>query len=416
MSVRRVAVLAGLAMAPAAAMAASGARTVGFANLGGQAAEASIEEARGELKSHGYKGLESGALRASLEEPLPQGGTGGSATGLPLGRARNHLAAAREAFASFEYDRALGELAKVDELLVDREPSQPVMDILVQRHLLAGQVHEGRDKPDEALDSFRLVRHLDPGRGELDPGEYRPRVVSLYKKSRPTRANGTLALEVTPEAARVWIDGRSMGRAPVEATGLGPGPHWVVASAPGRRPHGQLVSVTAGKRRDFAMQLEAQPSGDRINELRRALAASNLRDEIEAGAAQLAAAADVDVMVMVRGRGDRVEGAAFDTARGELGAWAPLPSRGFWLVLTPSQALNDDDGGDDDDGNDGGSITKSDGGKGEDSRSWYQTGWGKGLIIGSGAVVAGAVLYFVLTSGSDTYTLGGWCFEGSDCR
>ena len=57
-----VAVLAGLTLAPAAAMAASGARTVGFANLGGQAAEASIEEARGELKGHGYKGLDSGAL------------------------------------------------------------------------------------------------------------------------------------------------------------------------------------------------------------------------------------------------------------------------------------------------------------------------------------------------------------------
>lgn len=410
MSVRRVAVLVGLFAAPAAAMA-SGARTVGFANLGGQAAEASIEEARGELKSHGYQAIDSGALRASLEEPLPVGG--GGATSLPLGRARNHLAAAREAFASFEYDRALAELAHIDELLLDREPSQPVIDILVQRHLLAGQVHEGRDRPDEALQSFRLVRHLDPGRGELDPGEYRPRVVSLYKKSRPTRANGTLALEVTPEGAHVWIDGRSMGRAPVEATGLGPGPHWVVTSAPGQRPHGELVSITAGKRRAVALELKAFPAADRIIELRRALATATSRDELEAGAAQLAGAADVDVMVMVRGRGDRVEGAAFDTARGELGAWAPLPSRGFWLVLTPSQALGDDDGGDD--GSDGGSLTRSDGDRG-DSRSWYQTGWGKGLIIGGGAAVAGAILYVVLTSGSDTYTLGGWCFEGTDCQ
>src|SRR6185503_12622431 len=339
--------------------------------LGGQAAEASIEEARGELKGHGYKGLDSGALRASLEEPLPQGTAGGGGPGLPLGRARNHLAAAREAFASFEYDRALGELAKIDALLIDREPSQPLTDLLVQRHLLAGQVHEGRDKPDEALDAFRLVRHLDPGRGELDPGEYRPRVVALYKKSRPTRANGTVALAVTPEGARIWIDGRSMGRAPVDASGLGPGPHWVVASAPGRRPKGQLVSVTAGKRREVSIELDAMPATDRIGELRRALAASNSRDELEAGAAQLAAAADVDVMVMVRGRGDRVEGAAFDTARGELGAWAPLPSRGFWLVLTPSQAVSDD--GDDGDGGGevDGSITRSNGKK-EDTRSWYQ--------------------------------------------
>jgi hypothetical protein len=387
MSVRRVAVLVGLAMAPAAAMAASGPRTVGFANLGGQAAEASIEEARGELKSHGYKGLDSGALRASLEEPLPAG-TGGGV--LPLGRARNHLAAAREAFAGFEYDRAL-----------------------VQRHLLAGQVHEGRNKPDEALDAFRLVRHLDPGRGDLDPGEYRPRVVSLYRKSRPTRANGTLALEVTPEGAQVWIDGRSMGRAPVEASGLGPGPHWVVASALGRRPQGELISITAGKRRAVALELQTRPATDRITELRRALATASSRDELEAGAAQLAGAAEVDVMVMVRGRGDRVEGAAFDTARGELGAWAPLPSRGFWLVLAPSQAMSDDDDGDD--GGIDGSLTRDDGDK-EDPRSWYQTGWGKGLIIGGGVVITGVILYAVFTGGEDTYTLGSWCFSGEDCQ
>jgi hypothetical protein len=409
MSVRRVAVLVGLAIAPAAAMAASGPRTVGFANLGGQAAEASIEEARGELKGHGYKGLDSGALRASLEEPLPAGSAGGV---LPLGRARNHLAAAREAFAGFEYDHALAELAHIDELLIDREPSQPLIDILVQRHLLAGQVHEGRNKPDEALDSFRLVRHLDPGRGDLDPGEYRPRVVSLYRKSRATRANGTLALEVTPEGAQVWIDGRSMGRAPVEASGLGPGPHWVVASALGRRPQGELISITAGKRRAVALELQTHPATDRITELRRALATASSRDELEAGAAQLAGAAEVDVMVMVRGRGDRVEGAAFDTARGELGAWAPLPSRGFWLVLTPSQAMSEEDG--DDDGTDG-SLTRDDGDK-EDPRSWYQKGWGKGLIIGGGVVITGVILYAVLTGGEDTYTLGSWCFSGEECQ
>ncbi len=410
MSVRRVAVLVGLCLAPAAAMA-SGPRQVGFANLAGSEAESSIDAARGQLGRHGYRPIESGSLRAALEEPLPQG----AASTPALGRARNHLAAAREAYASFEYDRAMGELERIDELLLDREPSQPAIDIVIQSHLLAGQVHESRDQPDEAVESFRLVRHLDPSRTALDPGEYRPRVVSLYKKARPGRADATLAVTVTPPGAQVWIDGRSMGRAPVDASGLAPGRHWVVASALGRSPRGKLVDASAGKRRALTLELKKRAAAERVVEVRRALASASSRDELEAGAAELAGAAEVEVMVLVRGRGDAVEGAAFDTARGELGAWAPLPSRGFWLVLTPGRALDGDGEGGGGGGATGGSLTTSPGR--QDDRSWYQTGWGKGLIIGGGAaLVAGAVLYFVLGTGDDTYTIGGWCFEGGDCQ
>jgi hypothetical protein len=117
-------------------------------------------------------------------------------------------------------------------------------------------------------------------------------------------------------------------------------------------------------------------------------------------------------MVLVRGQGDAVEGAAFDTARGELGAWAPLPSRGFWLVLTPGRALPEDG-----EGSGGGPIIGDSGRDDGGEPSWYQTGWGKGVIIGgAAAVVAGTVLYFVLTGGEDTYALGGWCFEGDGCQ
>jgi hypothetical protein len=409
MSACRVAVLVGLCLAPAAP--ASAAREVGFANLAGSEAESSIDKARGQLGRHGYQAIESGTLRAALEEPLPPG----SGATPALGRARNHLAAAREAYASFELDRALGELEKIDDLLLDREPSQPVVDVLVQAHLLAGQVHESRDQPDEAVASFRLVRHLDPSRTSLDPGEYRPRVVTLYKKARPGRANSTLAIEVTAAGAQVWIDGRSMGRAPVEASGLAPGRHWVVASSLGRSPRGQLVDVSAGKRRPVELALKKRAAADRIVEVRRGLASASSRDELEAGAAELAGAAEVDVMVLVRGQGDAVEGAAFDTARGELGAWAPLPSRGFWLVLSPGRALEGNDG-DGSGGASGGSLTRTPD-RDDGDRSWYQTGWGKGILIGGGAaVITGAVLYFVLAGGEDTYTIGGWCFEGGDCQ
>jgi hypothetical protein len=410
MSVRRLAVLVGLCAVPATALA-SGARQVGFANLAGAEAESSIDAARGQLGRHGYRAIQSGSLRAALEEPLPQGAGSTPA----LGRARSHLAAAREAYASFEYERALGELERIDELLLDREPSQPVIEILVQRHLLEGQVHESRDRPDDAVAAFRLVRHLDPGRTSLDPGEYRPRVVSLYKKARPGRADATIAVSVTPPGAQVWIDGRSMGRAPVDASGLSPGRHWVVTSALGRTPRGQLVDVGAGKRRALELDLKKRAAADRIADVRRELASASSRDELEAGAAELAGAAGVEVMVLVRGQGDAVEGAAFDTARGELGAWAPLPSRGFWLVLTPGRAL-EGEGGETGAGAGGRGITdpgRDDGG----DRSWYQTGWGKGVLIGgAAALVTGAVLFFVVGSGEDTYEIGGWCFEGADCQ
>ena len=64
MSARRVAVLVGLCLAPAAP--ASAAREVGFANLAGSEAESSIDKARGQLGRHGYQPIESGTLRAAL--------------------------------------------------------------------------------------------------------------------------------------------------------------------------------------------------------------------------------------------------------------------------------------------------------------------------------------------------------------
>ena len=71
-------------------------------------------------------------VRAALEKPLPEA----AATTPALGRARDHLAGAREAYARFEDDRALGELARIDALLLDREPSQPVIELLVERNLI----------------------------------------------------------------------------------------------------------------------------------------------------------------------------------------------------------------------------------------------------------------------------------------
>jgi hypothetical protein len=402
MSVRRGAVLVGLILGPAAAEAEP--RRVGFANVAGSVdPSAAIAAAHGQLEPHGYRPVDSGAVRAALEKPLPEA----TATTPALGRARDHLAGAREAYARFEYDRALGELGRIDDLLLDREPSQPVIELLIQRYLLAGQVHEGRERPAEAIAAFRTVRHLDPDRTRLDAGEYRPKVVSLYQRSAPTGQAGALEVQVTPSGARVWLDGKPIGAAPVDARDLAAGRHWVVATALGRSPKGTLVDIDGGKRRSLDLELEARSPAERIAEVRRTLESASSRDDLEAGAAELAGAAEVEVLVLVRARGDQIEGAAYDTARGELGAWAPLPSRRFWVVLAPSAGAGSAEGG---------ALFATSPERDDSSPSSYRTGWGKGLLIAGGVVVTGAILYAVLAGGDDTYTIGGWCYAGGDCQ
>ena len=412
MSACRVAVLAGVALASASAASAEAGETrVGFAVLAGPEADSgpAVESARAACAERGLIPMPAGALRAALERPLAGGDRDG------LSRARRQLRAAREAYTRFEYERALTELNAIDRLLLDREPTSALVELMVERHLLAGLVHEGQGRPADTRRAFRLVRQLDPDRRELDAGAYRPQVVTLYAEA--TREEGrpvTLRIATEPDGAAVYLDGRPAGRAPLSLAGVSAGRHWVVATAPGHRARGALIDVDAAReQRRQSLSLARQSRAERAAELRRSLRAADGAGERRAAATELARAAGVDVLVLVRARAGQVEGQIFDARRSLLSGWLAMPSEPFSrrIAAATSPALSAGA----DPGDSSISLATGPPAEADPARSWYSTWWGRTLIVAGGLAVGGAV-FFAVSGGDDpSYAIDGFCFAGRDC-
>ena len=206
-----------------------------------------------------------------------------------------------------------------------------MIELLVERHLLAGQVHEGRGRPADARRDFRLVRQLDPDRRELDAGAYRPQVVALFAEAATDeRRRGALRIDTEPPGARVF--GRRAIRRRGAARGRErrlPARHWVVAAAPGHRPRGAIVDVEAREQAPHAgagaaaRRPSARPScaarcaprPDRRAPRRRRRAGPRRR-----GATSWCWCATRD---------GQVEGAVFDARRRLLSGWLAVPSEPF---------------------------------------------------------------------------------------
>lgn len=396
MSACRVAVLAGVALASASDAAAE--RRVGFAVLAGSEpapVASAIASVRADLPSLGFSAMPAGALRDALEGPLAD-----SDESAALARGRELLERAKDAFAEFEYERALAELEAIDRVLLDREPTRPFVELLVERYILAGVVHEGRSRPADARRAFQLVHHLDPERRALDSGAYRPQVVKLFAQAIAAgQRRMTIQVAVEPVGARVWLDGRPVGEAPLELALSSAGRHWVVASAPGLRARGVMVDLDgAAAQSQLALALESRAPAERALALRRSLGASG-----GPRAAELARAAGVDILVLVRTRAGKVEGAAFDPRDPDSLDWLAMPSAPFSRRLAGpprGEALVMP------------AVVEAD----DRSPSWYGTWWGRTLIVAGGLAAAGAVVYAVTAGGDDPgFSVGGFCFEGRDC-
>lgn len=186
------------------------------------------------------------------------------------GGAAIDLAAVRDAYADFDYDKADELLdGAIADALAAGDPGHlaiPLAEVLHWKGLVA----DATDDPDGAATWFAAAYRLDPER-PLDRERTPPRVRTLIRKAREARtADGSLAITVDDEAeiaaaARVAVDGGPPTRigAPVE---LPAGIHLVVVTAPDRGAYAELVRVRAGKRE--ALQVEL-PGESRLEQARR---------------------------------------------------------------------------------------------------------------------------------------------------
>jgi hypothetical protein len=244
---------------------------------------------------------------------------------------------------------------------------------------------------------------VGPDRAALDPARYPPAIVALYGKAQAAPAGkARLSVITEPPGARVWLDGKPVGAAPLELTDVAPGEHYLAATLDGHAARGERISLADGDTASETLLLGRLPAEERARSLRAGLMAEGLADVTWArAAADLADLASVDLMVIVRDApdGSGLEAAAWDVRAAKLSKWRPIgveaEDTAFAEGLRPVAAdlrvpaiedLKIPDG-------------PIDGGDGQKPR-WYRTWWGTALIIG-GAVVIGGVIIAVSSPGGE---------------
>jgi hypothetical protein len=277
--------------------------------------------------------------------------------------------------------------------VIDQPPSAPVLALLAERQLLTGVILHADGDLDAARAAFRAAQVLDPSRGALDPAIYPPAVVAAFGQAISTpRGRGELVAEgALPPEASVFVDGLLAPR----ALQAGEGVHWIVAIAPGHRPKGAFARIRAGERTVVRLDLAPASAVSRIEALRADLGDGS-GDPVAQRAAlgEVAAAADVALLVVVRRPGPRAEAALYDAARAALGPYGPVDATR--LAPPPDVGVVGDEPPPPED------------------PSWYQRWWGKGLLVVVGAAIVGTVVLVVTRDEASGTTIGDYCFA-EDC-
>lgn len=117
-----------------------------------------------------------------------------------------------------------------------------------------GQAHAALGQSVEAVHS--LERFLTDGGDHIAPARRRE-VAAIIARERAHIAR--IELDVSPEGAEVFIDGRRLGLAPIEAEDVPAGDHVIVARLAGYMPAIETFTLTGGSKREVALTLAAEP-------------------------------------------------------------------------------------------------------------------------------------------------------------
>jgi PEGA domain-containing protein len=382
---------------------------VGLADVATTAeGHAAVVALRARLEPRAGIAIPRDAARAALEEPLAADAGSQLATGP---RAVQLVRAARDAYSRFDYDGALERLRQAELALGSAPPVPDVTQLLIEINLLAGVVQADRGDTGHALDSFRVVRRLDPAREALDPGRYRPRVVALYAQAAATPEARRTRLDVVtdPAGAEVWIDGRRAGTAPFAAT-VEVGVHYVAAVAEGSQPRLEKPLLRAGEDSRLSMLLSRSPPEERARQARAELLAGRLG--WDRGPAVLAASASLDLVVVVRDAptAPGAEAAIYDARAGTLGPFiAAAPLEPVLIALgaalagpAPSAKAP---------------LVAAEADEHERSPAaatpWYRSWWLAPPLLAVGAAVGFGTLWIIDRERTTTYAINRWCFNST---
>lgn len=160
-------------------------------------------------------------------------------------RARTLAGEGWRAYLAVEAEFAAARLAEARRVAVRVAHLPGGLELLADASLRLGAVLGYLGRSDEGTEALRLAVRLDPHR-EVTLAEFAPEVVSAYEAAAVAAPDpARVRVLSVPPGAEIEIDGRLLGRAPVEVE-IPAGQHLLVARAPGRRASARLVASSGG--------------------------------------------------------------------------------------------------------------------------------------------------------------------------
>ncbi len=194
-----------------------------------------------------------------------------------LGPGRKDLSEGRVLYERADVESAIPVLERAVVQLQDGLAGTTESKDLIDALLLLGLAHASIGNVDEAKAAFQRVVVLEPTR-ELDAVNYPPKMVSLFGEVRAAvraQPTATLVVQAPEDGADVFIDGRSVGKAPVTVNDLPPGAHFVLVRGQGGKRSFQRMELGQGAREVYQAPLEgrsfaeaAESSSERTRQVR----------------------------------------------------------------------------------------------------------------------------------------------------
>jgi PEGA domain len=380
-----LALAAALALAPAKAGSAAPRRiaVLNAAADGEAGATAAAELRRALLGESELSPLAAGDLSRALESPLPVE----SEVDVALRQARAELEVAHRAMVQFEQGLARRALGRAEALLLPTEPDERVVELLAEVNFQAGLVHLRDQNRGLAVDAFRQVLRLVPGRAPLDPARYPPEVVQAFAEARkPSGESGVLEVSATFDDVPVYLDGVRVGVTPLRRR-ISPGPHYLLLAAPEYYPEGQKLDAGSRDRISLVIELERLPLARRASDMRRRLASARgaRRDTLHRAGRDVALLAGVDAVLVIGDGAGKPSVALYERNADRLSLFRPVNrdvGKLFGLMVPapppgPMDLLPVEE---------------------RDETPWYAKPWG---LAGLGGGAALAILGVLVLSGTD---------------
>jgi hypothetical protein len=168
----------------------------------------------------------------------------------------------RVAYTNQEYDRALKLVEDNEQRILDSIAAGDALPALTELSQWRGLIAAATDKPDEAVQWFRVALRFEPT-WTLDKKLAAPSINRLIKKARKeSDQTGRLRVDVDPDTAMVQVDGGKPQPA-TEKVALPAGRHLVVVSAEGRKTYADYVEIEPSKVAVLPVNLEKENDTDR---------------------------------------------------------------------------------------------------------------------------------------------------------